>query len=153
MKRFGIAALVATVAPLLMAASGPPNGRNGRLAMGEVAHLLEKDGYGPLVEISFDDGAWEVETYHGDDSLELSVDPRTGEVISEHRDDAQRRPPQGSLRLSQVIRALEKAGYSNLSEASFERRYWEVEADRDGDQRELHVDPKSADVISDRADD
>ena len=36
---------------------------------------------------------------------------------------------------------------------SFEGRTWEVEARRDNVKRELRVDPKTGEVISDRADD
>jgi uncharacterized membrane protein YkoI len=121
--------------------------------MSEIVQILEDDGYGPLVDVSFDDGGWEVEAYKGDASLELAVDPTSGAVLSEHRDDSEPRPPEGSLKLSEVLAALEKAGHSKFDEASFERRYWEVETHRDDAKYELHVDPKTAEVITERIDD
>ena len=115
--------------------------------------MLEKAGYGPIVDVSLDDGVWEVEAYKDDASLELAIDPKTGKVLSEHRDDTDARPPKDSLKLSQLLRKLEKAGHANIEDVSFERRYWEVETHRDREQHELHVDPRTAEVISDRLDD
>ncbi len=122
-------------------------------SMLEIVLILEEAGYGPLVDVSFDDGGWEVEAYKGGVSVELAVDPASGEVLSEHRDDSEPRPPEGSLKLSEVLAALEKAGHSRFDEASFERRYWEVETHRDDAKYELHVDPKTAKVITERIDD
>jgi uncharacterized membrane protein YkoI len=119
----------------------------------KIVRGLEKDGYGPIVDVSMDDGVWEVEAYKGDASLELTVNPDTGKVLSEHRDDADTRPPKDSLKLSELLRKLEKASYTDVEDVSFERRYWEVETHQDGEQHELHVDPKTAEVISDRIDD
>lgn len=126
---------------------------DGALSIVKIVRTLEKSDYGPIVDVSFDDGVWEVESYKGDASLELTVDPETGKVLSEHRDDADARPPKDSLKLSELLRKLEKAGHTDVEDVSFERRYWEVETHRDGEQHELHVDPKTAEVISDRLDD
>lgn len=153
MKCLSTMVLAAAIFPISLASGEPANRRSEPLPLSEIIAILENDGYDPLVETSFDDGQWEVEAFRGREALELTVDPRTGKVTSSRRDDAERRPPEGSLPLSKVIRALEKAGYTNIIEASFERRYWEVEADRDGQPRELHVDPKSGEVVSDRTDD
>lgn len=153
MKCLSIMALAAAIVPISLASGQPAERPSEPLPLSEIAAILEKDGYDPLVEASFDDGEWEVEAFRGREAVELTVNPLTGEVTSSHRDDAERRPPEGSLALSKVIRALEKAGYTNINEVSFERRYWEVEADRDGKPRELYVDPKSGEVVSDRADD
>jgi uncharacterized membrane protein YkoI len=119
----------------------------------EIVLSLEKQGISPIVEISFDDGVWEVEAYHEDIAMELTVDPSTGEIIAEHRDDADAKPPSGSLPLSQIITTLEKAGYTRVKEISFERRSWEVEASRENQRRELRIDAKDGHVISDRVDD
>jgi len=119
----------------------------------KIVRMLEKEGYGPIVDVSMDDGVWEVEAYKDDASLELAIDPETGKILSEHRDDADARPPKDSLKLSELLRKLEKAGHGNVEDVSFERRYWEVETHQDGAQHELHVDPKTAKVISDRLDD
>jgi hypothetical protein len=47
---------------------------------------------------------------------------------------------------------LEKSGYSDLNDLSFERQSWEAEATHENERRELRVDPISGKVISDRRD-
>jgi uncharacterized membrane protein YkoI len=119
----------------------------------EILSTLEDKGYGPVTEISFDDGVWEAEAYKDDLAFEVSIDPATGEVVSEHRDDGDPRPPAKSVELVKIIQALEKAGYENLNDISFERKSWEVEATRDNQKRELRVDASNGRLISDRVDD
>lgn len=118
----------------------------------KVVEQLEKQGYGPFSDIDFDDGRWEVEAYKGDVAYELRVDRRTGQILSEHRDDSEPQPPRDSKPLSQILHAVINAGYKDLDDVSFERRYWEIEAFRDGDKREIHVHPTTAEVINDRRD-
>ncbi|MGD9714087.1 MAG: PepSY domain-containing protein, partial [Thermomicrobiales bacterium] len=119
----------------------------------DIVSKLEKVGYKPIVDVSYDDGGWEVEAFKDEIALELMVDPASGDVLSEHRDDPDQQPPQKSKLLSEIIAALSDAGYTEISDASFEGRTWEVEARRDGLKRELRVNPETAEVISDRADD
>ena len=138
------------VLPLASADERPP-ADGTRLV--DVLEILDDKGFGPVTEISFDDGVWEAEAYKGDTAFEVSVDPRNGEIISEHRDDGDPQPPTDSMPLAKVIAALEKAGYANVNDISFERRSWEVEATRDDQKRELRVDAQDGRVISDRVDD
>lgn len=148
--------LVATIATVLPAAAFAVNGVAENVdakPMREVAAALEEAGYGPIVDLSMDDGVWEAEAYRDGKALELTVDPQTVEVLTEHRDDAEPRPPQGSMTLSELLGALEEAGFSDVTEASFERRYWEVEASQGAERLELHVDPRTAEVVSQRVDD
>jgi uncharacterized membrane protein YkoI len=119
----------------------------------EIISIVERDEYRPIVEVSLDDGVWEVEAYKGDGAFELTLDPKSGKVISTHRDDGGAKPPADAMKLSEVIRALEKSGYANIDEVSFERKNWEVEATRDNQKRELRVNAKDGKVISDRVDD
>lgn len=83
----------------------------------------------------------------------MTVDPQTAEVLIEHRDDAERKPPQDAKPLSELLSALEEAGFNDVTEASCERRYWEVEASQGAERLELHVDPLTAKVVSQRVDD
>lgn len=119
----------------------------------DVVKMLELQGYGPFSEIGFDNGCWEVEVYKGDVACELTVDPHNGVILSEHRDDGEPRPPRGSLQLSEILQVLVKAGYSNIRDIAFERRYWEIESYHNNDKREIHVHPKTGEIISDRHDD
>jgi hypothetical protein len=147
----GLLAAAFAVVPLSgQADERPPAGTK---TLVEVVTGLEKQEYGPITEISFDDGVWEVETYKADVAYEISVDPESGDVLTEHRDDGDRKPPTDSMRLSDIIAGLEKAGFSEVNDVSFEGRSWEAEARRDNQKRELRIDAKSGDVISDRVDD
>jgi hypothetical protein len=147
--------------PLLLAAitiapaTAPSDGDKpqGAKSMLQIVTTLEEQGYTPFVEVSFDDGRWEVEAYKGNASVELTVDPTTGEILGVHRDEAERRPPKGSLSLSELLQRLEKNRRLGFEEASFERRYWEIEIHRDGAKYELYVDPETAEIVSERVDD
>jgi uncharacterized membrane protein YkoI len=147
----GVSLLLGTLVAL-PAASGeqPPEGSK---TLQEIISGAERSGYGPITEVSFDDGVWEVEAYKGDTAFEVTLDATSGEVVSEHRDDGDTRPPAGSMSLSKIVDALTDAGYQNLNDLSFERKSWEVEATRGNQKRELRVDAKNGKVISDRVDD
>lgn len=120
----------------------------------EIVQGLESEGYGPFSEVSMDHRNWEVEVYKDNVSYELTVDAASGKVLAEHRDDPDTRPPQNAMPLSKVLQKIvDDTGYSDIDDVSFERRYWEVEVYRDGQQHELHVDPVTAKVVSDRLDD
>lgn len=119
----------------------------------EIVTKLETDGYGPITDVSRDDGNWEVETYKDGTAYELLVDPATGKIITEHRDDGDPKPPADAKKLSEIIKGLEAEGYTDINEVSFERKKWEVEAIRDRTKRELRVDPITGKVVSDRVDD
>lgn len=119
----------------------------------EIVRNMEEADYAPIVDVSYDDGVWEVEAYKADIPYEVSLDPVTGEVIAEHRDDADPKPPAKSLLLSTIIEGIEKAGYTDLDDISFEHRTWEAEVRRNGMKRELRIDPATGEVVSDRVDD
>lgn len=124
------------------------------LTMIEIVQQLERDGYGPFSELSLDDGNWEIEVRKQGESVELTVDPISGKVLSEHRDDADQTPGKDAMALSKLLQTVSNnGGYKNFDEVSFERRYWEIEVYKDGQKRELHVDPTTAKVVADRIDD
>jgi hypothetical protein len=151
--QFGVMLLVAAMAasPLVGAADDTPP--ESALPLYEVVKQLESQKYGPIVEASFDDGSWEVEVYKSGVAYELLVNPFTAAVISEHRDDSEAAPPDGSKTLAEIVSAVMDSGYALVSDASFEGKSWEIEARRDGVKRELRVDPNTAEIISDRSDD
>nr|WP_320015957.1 PepSY domain-containing protein [uncultured Desulfobacter sp.] len=53
----------------------------------EIIQTLETQGYAPITEISMDDGLWEVEAYKNNEERELRVNPLTGEILSDRRDN------------------------------------------------------------------
>jgi len=128
--------------------------KGAALPMIEIVQRLEKDGYGPFTELSMDNGNWEVEVRKQGMSVELTVDPVSGKVLSEHRDDSEPIPTADAMALSKLLQTLsDNGGYERFDEVSFERRYWEIEVYKNGQKRELHVDPITAKVITDRIDD
>lgn len=66
---------------------------------------------------------------------------------------AHEKPPVDAKPLSEVIKALEAQGYSPITEVSVKRDQWEVEAYKDGVERELRIDPIDGKILSDRLDD
>lgn len=152
-KSFLVAtAAAASPAAAITAAPGDAP-QNAPLLMTAVVERLEKDGYSPFTELSMDGGAWEIEVYKKDVPYELTVDPDSGKILAEHRDDSEPRPPQDAKPLSEILRLLAKAGYNDVDEASFERRYWEFEVNRQAGKHEIHVEPTTGEVASDRIDD
>ncbi len=63
------------------------------------------------------------------------------------------KPPVDAAPLSEIIKSLEVKGYSPISEVSVDDGVWEVEVYKDGQERELKVNPVSGQIISDRLDD
>ncbi|MBX3635115.1 MAG: PepSY domain-containing protein [Rubrivivax sp.] len=87
MKRRLAAAMLTMGAALPLAAvagSRPP--ANAR-PLSAIVLELERLGYGPIVEIEFDDGRWEVEAYKDGRKRQLKVDPVDGRILSDRPDD------------------------------------------------------------------
>lgn len=147
---FAAIAVIAAVPVSVVLADRPPADARPMI---EVVEQLENQGYGPFVELSFDDGHWEVEVYKKDVPYELAVDGRIGKILSEHRDDVGPHPSNDAQSLSQILRTLINDGYTDIDEVSFERRYWEIEAFREDGKREIHVHPTTGEIMSDRRDD
>lgn len=53
----------------------------------EIIQTLEAKGYGPITEISMDGGVWEVEAYKNNEKRELRINPLTGQILSDRKDD------------------------------------------------------------------
>ena len=63
------------------------------------------------------------------------------------------RPPADAAPLSEIVKSLEEKGFSPITEISMDNGVWEVETYRDGQERELKVNPKDGQIISDRLED
>jgi hypothetical protein len=151
--QLGIMMLIAAMAASPLVGSADDTPPKGSLTLYDVTKLLESNKYGPIVDVSFDDGYWEVEVFKGEAAFEVLVDPLNGAIIAEHRDEAEALPPDGSQPLSKIAATLMGAGYTDLNDASYEGRSWEIEARSENVKRELRVDPATGDIISDRSDD
>ena len=74
-------------------------------------------------------------------------------VLGANQAMAGERPPADAVPLSEVVKSLEEKGYSPVTEVSMDNGVWEVEAYKDGQERELKVNPKDGQVLSDRLED
>ena len=74
-------------------------------------------------------------------------------VLGANQAMAGERPPADAVPLSEVVKSLEDKGYSPVTEVSMDNGVWEVEAYKDGQERELKVNPKDGQVLSDRLED
>jgi hypothetical protein len=59
----------------------------GALPLSEIIASLEVGAHVAIVEVEFEDGAWEIEYVVGDEVHELRVDPMTGEALDEEADE------------------------------------------------------------------
>ncbi len=76
----------AASAPVLYAQA--PNASANELDAKQIIAKLESAGYTHIEEIEKDDGMWEVEaTNSAGQRVELKVDPVSGTVVREERDD------------------------------------------------------------------
>jgi hypothetical protein len=150
LKSFLLATAVISAPVVAFTAVQLPGG--GKTAA-EVVALLEQQGYGPFHEISFDDGGWEVEVLKKGKWVELIVDAQSGKILLERPEELQQAAPADAQPLSKLLQDVGKAGYAPIDDASFNRGNWEIDAIRNGNKRELVVNCKTGEVISDRFDD
>lgn len=60
--------------------------------------------------------------------------------------------PANALKLSEIISALEQQGFHPVTDVEFDDGVWEIDAYRGREKRELHVDPKTGQILRDRED-
>ena len=86
MKTLIIAVLFSTMLFMQtsIAAEMPPNDAK---PLSELVRALEEKGYSPFVDIEFEDGKWEIEVYKEGVKRELIVDPVSGKIVSDGKDD------------------------------------------------------------------
>lgn len=82
-KKLLLATLAVSVLQPALADEKPPP---GAMALSSVLTKLEQQGYTPIVDVSLDNGRWEVETYKGAEKRDLEVDPNTGKILSDQPD-------------------------------------------------------------------
>jgi hypothetical protein len=143
----GLTALWCAVA----AADTPPPA--SRVPLATILQNVERHGYQAVTEISFDDGEWEVEAMEGTKPVGLRIVPATGEIRSVHADEPHPAIPAKALPIADLLKSLETAGYTAITKFELEPSGWEVDCLKTGMPRELVVDPMTAKVLSDRADD
>lgn len=108
---------------------------------------LRAAGYGEVRELEFDDGLWEAEVQRDDGRWgEVSVDPANGEIF-----DA--RSPRRLIDLSEVLAALESAGYREIHDVDRDGALWDADAmGPDGQPMELRISGYDGRIIDARPD-
>lgn len=59
----------------------------GSKALSTIVHMLELQGYFPIVEIEFEGGLWEVEAYRHGEPVEFKVDPVNAEISADRSEN------------------------------------------------------------------
>lgn len=112
-----------------------------------VAHLRAL-GYTQIQEVEFDDGFWHVEVRPNLQAYkqELLLHPVTLEIVQ---------PTQSTtLTAAHIVDVLQRAGYTRITDVSFDDGVWEAEATNAQKQRvDLKLDPDTATIISEKLDD
>ncbi|KUJ81590.1 PepSY domain-containing protein [Microbulbifer flavimaris] len=60
----------------------------GAMALSTVLTKLEQQGYTPIVEVSLENGQWEIEAFKEGEPVKLKVDPNTSDILSEQPDES-----------------------------------------------------------------
>ncbi|WGL17667.1 PepSY domain-containing protein [Microbulbifer bruguierae] len=58
----------------------------GAMALSMLLTKLEQQGYTPVVDVSLEQGRWEVEAYKEGKKYDLEVDPNSGEILQMKED-------------------------------------------------------------------
>ncbi len=100
----------------------------------DVRSKLQAAGYTDIKEVEFDSGLWEADVRRTDGSWgDIAIDPTTGEIFDS-------RDGRNVLDVRGVTEALERAGYSELSDLERDGALWEAEArDAQGQRVELRI--------------
>lgn len=56
-------------------------------------------------------------------------------------------PPEGSKPVSEIVQSVEKLNLGVITEVEFEDGYWEVEIQKGDTEIELHLDPKTCEIL------
>lgn len=128
------------------------------LSAAQVRAYLEQAGYTYIHDLEFDDGYWEADAINAaGQSVDLIIDPRTGQVVRSINDDSDagnsNNSGSGKLTAAQIRTALEAAGYTRIHDLELDDGYWEAEAwNAAGNKVELKIDPNTGKVIREKID-
>ncbi|MCW8125229.1 PepSY domain-containing protein [Microbulbifer halophilus] len=79
-----LASLAAAAMQPALADDKPPA---GAMALSIVLTKLEQQGFTPIIDVSLDNGRWEVEAYKESEKRDLEVDPNSGKILSDQPDN------------------------------------------------------------------
>lgn len=120
----------------------------------DVARFLQSEGYENIVEIEFDDFYWEVKTLFGKILTTFSFEPNT---LKLHKKEPKKIDDSFSFKnvklFSEILEAVKKKEYPGVQRRVGISRYkdtyiWKVEMYHNGANREIALDLKSGEIIT-----
>ena len=111
----------------------------GAIPLSAVLKSVDSAGYGPVTEVEFEDGAWQVKAHRNGDLFHLKVDPLDGRIVPTP-------PPAQEKPLAEIVKSLEDQGYGPFLDAERSAgdgknaATWEVEAYKGVAEVALRVD-------------
>lgn len=133
-------ALSSSLAIAGAACAGDPGQSQSRMGEQEVREALTAAGYTDIEDIEFDNGLWEADARRNGRSVDLRIDPRTGNIYPEDGRSA--------LGEAEVRASLEAAGYQRIRDIEFDDGMWTADAEIEGVDYDLYLDPETAQVVS-----
>lgn len=114
----------------------------GQDSMGEqqAREALAAAGYTDIDDLEFDNGMWEADARRDGRSVDVRIDPRTGNIFPEDGRSA--------LGEAEVRTRLEAAGYQRIRDVEFDDGMWTADAELEGVDYDLYLDPETAEVVS-----
>ena len=139
-KPLALSAALAVVAGTACAGDPPRDAGTDQ----SVRDALSAAGYTDIEDVERDDGLWEAEARRDGRRVDVVFDPNTGRIYPEDG--------QTSLTEADVRASLESAGYQRIRDISFDDGLWEADAELDGVDYDLYLDPESAEVAARKRD-
>jgi uncharacterized membrane protein YkoI len=114
--------------------------------LSEIIKSVEDQQLGPITDVDFERGLWEVEAFKDGRKTTLYFDPKTGRLDRrrERPDSHEDVPPADAKPLSEIIRSVEARNLGQIREVDYDDKgYWEVKVRGTGVKSELHIDAVS----------
>jgi hypothetical protein len=132
-----VALLLCNVSGALAADKVPDNA----MKMSQLLQNIEKNGYGIIKSIKFDDGEYKATAINNQgDEVKLQIAPQSGEILKP-KENA------GGLSIIEATQKVEQAGYRNIFEIDVKKDKYEMKAYDQKDKKvSLDVDAKSGKI-------
>ena len=137
-----------TVAGMTALATRDAQSQNEK-PLSEIIKSVEDQQLGPITDVDFERGRWEIEVFKAGQKTTLYLDPKTGKVDRrrERPDSHEDVPPANAKPLSEIIASVEARNLGQIREVDYDDDgYWEVEVRGNGVKSELHIDAVSGEA-------
>lgn len=108
----------------------------GVMPLSSILQHLQAEGYKNIKEIEWEHQVYEAKVFdQNGQELELKITPQTGAILNKPATDTVK------ISLEQAVIAIEKAGYSRISDIERKKHYYKAKAmNAQGKKIKLHVD-------------